>query len=1428
MPTDDEIPFIDRARLRWNTTDLLGEGSFGIVYRGLYNGVPVAIKVVKRPQTNSSDPTEEQQQQELAAMKQHRREIHRFRAVQNPYIIQYCGVFRDQDPRDLYIVTEYLEGGSLHDSLVAMRARGAILETRSFLQIALHIAYGLNHVHYMGYTHGDMKPQNVLLTSALEFTQHEQAMTAHIAKSAKVKIADFGLSKRLKSADGPPGIFGASTTGTSEFSSGPCGTFLYMAPEVYRNFSSLNDNQVKSSDVYAYGLILFELLACLQSWQLERVQNPLQLYQLVMDRTRPSWGPQKPFLDSRHIALVEKCWSHDCDSRPTVDEIINTLTQFEVEFKRSSNNSDSCGSVPTSPPSSKSADTPYVQPHLQPQQQPQLRPQPQLPPQTHSRAQSPSQPYSQPHPHLELNPATPRAKRRSPRPSPNISPSQDHHLHNSPRPPSFPQRTSGEIPNHVPATGIVSQSPEGNVGATSPRRMHLPLPTDPPESSFSPGAAAPQPEPSWGYEIGPAPDDEEYEDFAHEYGLAIGSPRKEVDVPISQEDEEAAFRHVESALPLTESQTKTILMSARFRPLDTQKFPDADSEDEETEIRNSGDGSEPRDALSNISLAIPVKSVNAEGGAAEMQSAASSESGRTQSGDREEVDLDGSKIGECPVKHVDSKPILGPQLELPAAKGNTDVHPKRSDSSYFNSFYNAFNPAHGAGGAGGAPQNQYSDAENMSQAARAQAMVGAPLSQVGRIAAPPAGSLQPPTLAVPPPGTGAHSGDIVSQKLAADGVGLNLNEIMGQAPASGPFGGKADGVTGPGGYAPEIFETGHGGRQYGSSQASQYNSEIRPNQNKPNHSSDEHLGGVPNRYVSPPLNSCDEDQLAQYFANADLNNNGPNTGGHGANMVVNGAQKPPPNNGVANVGGIANNGRVDGNANGNHQGGYGLGDYTSHGSSGVMMHDGLGGLGPVSQGYYASMKSSHMMHMGDMGRPGHERLQHAHGPMASHGQMMSNALRVDTHYVVTMLEQAPVNKESFIRQLWSEGHRWAVSTGLAKFNRLDGEDMLKVCCQLLEDTERSEMGRQFLDMMKDLLTAIGNIGRQSEGSISKESVEWALQVIWKSIERLYSQSVSQVNVFSACNYALCNLFKIHNAITDVNLQLRLVWWLGWMLSWSAQSVSNIGGQRLDIVSYTATCAIRNFMWMNETNVSAFVRHTQAYQYSPTSLLITTTRFAEYTKDVLLITSSLSALAVIIHFPIHRLDVVQKDGLECIIHVLKGNISNEKVARLSFSMLSVLFSGPCSSMEEMRIISNTFVQRRFAKEIRAALDTAVHQGRRAELFESGFNAVLAGCRFSPDVMRSFADADMPRLVVTTLRIVISASRQSANLPNRNSADAWRNVGILLVEIIREFCKDQALLHYLRGERVGRWLDELGQMDTGCESIVRGCLTVLPAY
>ena len=168
-----------------------------------------------------------------------------------------------------------------------MRARDAKRVIQSSLQIALNMAYGLNHVHE------DMKPHNVLLTSQFNFILHKDGISiATFAPSARAEIPDFGLSKRLASSNN----FHFHAT-TIAFGHGPCGIYLYMSPEAYNGVNSLSYIEAKTSNVYSFGLVLFELFSGMLSWRLEGVKNPIQLHKFVSSGQRPSWGPRQHEFD---------------------------------------------------------------------------------------------------------------------------------------------------------------------------------------------------------------------------------------------------------------------------------------------------------------------------------------------------------------------------------------------------------------------------------------------------------------------------------------------------------------------------------------------------------------------------------------------------------------------------------------------------------------------------------------------------------------------------------------------------------------------------------------------------------------------------------------------------------------------------------------------------------------------------------------------------------------------------------------------------------------------------------------------------------------------------------------------------------------------------------------------------------------------------
>lgn len=120
----------------------------------------------------------------------------------------------------IVIVSEYVSDGSLKTWMEKQGGRAQSVEIASTLII--EILAGLEHLHSRGIVHRDLKPANVLL----------QGMTP--------RLADFGISRVLK---------------TKHQYTVPSGTILYMSPEALRG------KVIKSSDIWAVGVMLYELLS---------------------------------------------------------------------------------------------------------------------------------------------------------------------------------------------------------------------------------------------------------------------------------------------------------------------------------------------------------------------------------------------------------------------------------------------------------------------------------------------------------------------------------------------------------------------------------------------------------------------------------------------------------------------------------------------------------------------------------------------------------------------------------------------------------------------------------------------------------------------------------------------------------------------------------------------------------------------------------------------------------------------------------------------------------------------------------------------------------------------------------------------------------------------------------------------------------------
>jgi tetratricopeptide (TPR) repeat protein len=123
-----------------------------------------------------------------------------------------------------FLTMEFLEGETLTERL----RRGPIPETEA-RTIARQLCAGLAEAHRNHIIHGDLKSNNVILTTAADGTP-------------RAVITDFGLASRPE-------------TTTQTIQSGALGgTPDYMAPELWKGGKAS-----EASDVYAFGVILYEL-----------------------------------------------------------------------------------------------------------------------------------------------------------------------------------------------------------------------------------------------------------------------------------------------------------------------------------------------------------------------------------------------------------------------------------------------------------------------------------------------------------------------------------------------------------------------------------------------------------------------------------------------------------------------------------------------------------------------------------------------------------------------------------------------------------------------------------------------------------------------------------------------------------------------------------------------------------------------------------------------------------------------------------------------------------------------------------------------------------------------------------------------------------------------------------------------------------------
>lgn len=293
-----EIPVVpldelNRITSNFGSKALIGEGSYGRVFYGQFNGAAAAIKKLD---TSSSEPDSDFATQ-LSIVSR----------LKHEHFVELMGYCLEANNRIL--VYQFATLGSLHDVLHGRKGvqgaePGPVLSWNQRVKIAYGAAKGLEYLHEKvqpPIVHRDVRSSNVLLFDDF-----------------MAKIADFNLTNQ------------SSDTAARLHSTRVLGTFGYHAPEY-----AMTGQITQKSDVYSFGVVLLELLTgrkpvdhtmpkgqqSLVTWATPRLSED-KVKQCVDPKLNNDYPPKAI---AKLAAVAALCVQYEADFRPNMTIVVKAL-----------------------------------------------------------------------------------------------------------------------------------------------------------------------------------------------------------------------------------------------------------------------------------------------------------------------------------------------------------------------------------------------------------------------------------------------------------------------------------------------------------------------------------------------------------------------------------------------------------------------------------------------------------------------------------------------------------------------------------------------------------------------------------------------------------------------------------------------------------------------------------------------------------------------------------------------------------------------------------------------------------------------------------------------------------------------------------------------------------------------------------------------